>query len=587
MLTWLLPFALTLTPFLGCDDGETATVDAIAGGDSEPIGRDMRPGPMADAEVDMAPSEADISIEPRALTLLADPGGASAPGLITIRNVGGLPLSISRVAVEGEGSPFAVVDGPVGPVVLAGGESLVVAVVFTPGGEELVMGALTVVSDDPDESPLSLPLTGRIRESCLRAMPSTVNVGEVAPGGESPRFSVRVVNCGDRAVEIGEVALAGDEGFDFVIEQGSANATLAAGGTLGLAVWYRNTALPVGEVAATVLSVGTDLVSGALAVNVSARGGSGPSCVVTVAPVMVDFETLRLGATREVELVVGNAGSADCEVRSLGVEPTAGPVENEFRVARGIEGGVLRAGSEVTIAVVYAPMVPNPLGDRAELRLSYHDPVLDQNRRETALLRGVAAEALIGGDPAMVAFGEVSVGCASWVREVRAANVGFVPICVSGFRYEGEGCGQFVAVEEPEFGGECTALVRDEAVVFSWRYQPAAASAAGCTLVVESDAQNAAELSIALGGTGTDETAVVDEREVGALNRAQAAYFNLARPAVEDSLRLFVEGRESNNFGFSEQRNALVFRANNHPAREGEMIRIEYDAVCFDLVEPE
>ena len=345
MLTWLLPFALTFAPLLGCDDGETATADAIAGEDSGPIiGRDMRPGPMADAEVDMAPSEADISIEPRALTLLADPGVASAPGLITIRNVGGLPLSISRVAVEGEGSPFAVVDGPVGPVVLAGGESLAVEVVFTPGGEELVMGALTVVSDDPDESPLSLPLTGRIRQSCLRAMPSTVNVGEVAPGGESPRFSVRVVNCGDRAVEIGEVALAGDEGFDFVIEQGSANATLAAGGTLGLAVWYRNTALPVGEVAATVLSVGTDLVSGALAVNVSARGGSGPSCVVTVAPVMVDFETLRLGATREVELVVGNAGSADCEVRSLGVEPTAGPVENEFRVARGIGGGV--AGGE-------------------------------------------------------------------------------------------------------------------------------------------------------------------------------------------------------------------------------------------------
>ena len=144
-----------------------------------------------------------------------------------------------------------------------------------------------------------------------------------------------------------------------------------------------------------------------------------------------------------------------------------------------------------------------------------------------------------------------------------------------------------MAVEEPEFGGACTALVRDEAVEFSWRFQPAGVSAAGCTLVVESDAQNAAELSIALGGTGTDETAVVDEREVGALNRAQAAYFNLARPAVEDSLRLFVEGRETNNFGYSAQRNALVFRANNHPAREGEQIRIEYDAACFDLVEPE
>lgn len=578
-LTLLLPIALAVLPLAACDDGETLTPDAAAAADQGPItGRDMRPDPGLDADPEPAP--ADITVEPRVLTLLADPGGTSEPGTVTLQNAGDLPLRIDRVAITGAASPFALDDPPALPATLAAGESIAIRVTYTPTGPDDVDGALTITSDDPDEAMLTLPLHGRVRTSCLRAMPSSVNLGEIGLGMESPRFQIRVVNCGDRPIEIGAVTLDGAEGFDFVVEQGSPRATLAPGGTLGLAAWYHNTALAPAAIATTVLTVDTDLPSGPLRVNLTARGGAGPACAVSIAPAQIDYDTLRIGLTREVELTVTNAGSEDCPVRSLTIESLAGPAENTFVIVTGL-GATLAPGSEATIVVAYAPTVPNPLGDRAELRLSYNDPILDQNRRETASLRGVAAEALIGADPEAVAFGLTTLGCASWIRGVDAANVGFVPICVAGYRYEGDGCDRFIPEEEPEIGDTCTPLVRGEAVSFAWRHEPAAEADEACTLIIESDAQNHPELAIPLVGSGTPTAAVVDERVVGDLNRRQAAYFDLARPAVEDSIRLFVEDRETENFGYSEQRNALVFRANNHPADEGDTIRIEYDAACF------
>lgn len=586
MRTSLLAVCLPLFAFAfaACDDGDTQPVDASLADQGPMTGRDMRVDREPDVEVDMAPAEPDITLEPRTLVMLADPGASSEPVTLTIGNAGSAPLTVRRITLDAPDGPFAFVAGPPQDAAIAPGETLTVQVTYTPVDDMPASSGLTITSDDPDESPLTVPLSGRIRESCIRAMPTSLNLGEVEVGSQSVRFQVRVINCGDGAVGVGDIELTGDEGFDVSVDQGAANAPLASGSNLGLSVAYLNSVLGDGEVASAVLEIGTDLPSGPVRVNLTARGGGGPRCAVEMTPEMIDYETLRVGQTREIELTVRNTGNQDCELRSLTVEPTDGPEENGFPVVTGLDGEIIAAGSESVITVAYAPVVPNPLGDRAELRLSYHDPVLDQNRREITLLRGVGAEAQIGPNPATVEFGVTTVGCASWIRRGAAANVGFVPICVSGFRYEGEGCDRFAVLEEPDFADGCISLDRDDTVDFAWRHQPGAVGDESCTLIVESDAQNTEALSIPLAGTGTDTSAATQEYTVGDLDGRRAAYFALDRPADEDSIQLFVEDRETNNFGFSEERNAVVFRANNHPADEGEMIRIEYEAVCFDLV---
>lgn len=566
-----------------CDDGDALPADAELRDRGPSVPRDLgaETGPVDVAPMPIGP---DIDISPGQLALVADPGERSAPGGVRVANAGDAPLTVSQIAVDGadfELQPIAL------PAVIEPGGSIEVAVVFAPDMAGERQGLVTITSDDPDELRREIPLSGRNPETCIRAMPSSVNLGSVAVGGESARFRVQIVNCGDRPATIGEVGLDGAEGFAWARTQGPGDGEmLRPGNVLILEVWYLNAALGADDTATATLVVPTDLPTGDVRINVAVRGGGGPTCDLVVEPAMVDFETLRIGLVRNREARVVNRGTAHCELRGLVIEQTDGPEENRFEVVRGVEGDRIEGGAEQTIEVAYAPLVADPVGDRGELRLSFHDPHRVQNRTATALLRGVGAQALVGPIPEAVETGVTTTGCFSWRRAVRVANVGFVPICLTGYRYEGDACDRFARVEEPVVPeGECIALGRGEDVTFSFRHGPEAVGDDLCTLVVESDAQNTPELSIPVGGTGTDTAETVDERVVGDLNRRRNADFPLSRPCDGETLRLFVNDEETDRFAFSAQRNALVFEADQHPADEGDTIRMEYEAICYQLDE--
>lgn len=583
--THLFALIATIAFTVACDDEQPVDPVQPTPDRGVPVQRDARvdSGPVADMA---PPPEGDISLEPRALTLLADAGGTSDPGVINVTNAGDAPVTITQIALAD--GPFALVDPPQLPAELAPGDTVPITITFSPAEEGEAMTTLTILSDDPDEGMLTLPISGRTRESCIRAMPSSVNLGSVALGGQSARFRVQVANCGDRPITIGDIALEGESGFNWEVEQGmGVGQVMRQGDVLVLAVWYDNSALEIDAAATSTLIVGTDLPRGPLEVNIRVTGGGGPSCDIQLSPDQHDYQILRVGLTRPFEFTVFNAGTAECELRSLMVEPTAGPPENGFVVTRGLEGDVLPGRTEATIEVAYAPTVANPLADRGELRLAYFDPHQVQNRRATSLLVGIGAEALIGPNPEEVNFGVTSAGCASWIRDGRAANVGFVPICVSDFRYEGDDCPRFIPVEEPDFSEGCIPLERDESVLFRWRHQPGGPGADRCTVIVESDAQNTGELSFDIVGEGTDTAETTDTWEVGRLNQRQRAFFTLSRPGVEDSIRMFVNDEETDAFGWDEERNAVFFERNRHPAEEGDALRVEYDALCYDLIRPE
>lgn len=582
-------FAVALSSLLvfgGCDDGDTPAPDMAFPDTGPPVGRDMRTeaGPP---DMMPMPTDPDIDISPGQLNLVAAAGAESAPGMLLISNRGQLPLEIRSVGfAEGDG-PFRVEldGGPFAPQTIEPAGSLSLQVIFAPDAEGDQQATLIIESNDPDELRREIPLTGRNPESCIRAMPSSVNLGSVAVGGESARFRVQIVNCGDQQATIGDIALDGAEGFGWEVAQGMGSGqTLLPGNLLILEVWFTNDAgLGADDMANAVLSVQND-IQGELRINVSVRGGGGPTCDLVIEPAMVDFETLRIGLTRQIPVTVTNRGTAHCELRDQIVMATDGPEENTFAIDRGIVGDRIEGGAQQTIEVVYAPVVADPIGDRAELRVSYHDPHRVQNRTASAQLRGVGAQALIGADPEAVQTGVTTVGCASWQRSVDVGNVGFVPICVTGFRYEGEGCAHFTPVSEPSVpDGDCISLERGEVVVFTFQHQPADVGDETCTLVVESDAQNTDALQVSLAGVGTETADTVDEATVGELNGRRDAFFPLSRPCVEATLRLFVNDEETDAFGFSAQRNALVFEANRHPAVEDDQIRMEYEASCLQI----
>ena len=138
------------------------------------IGRIVRaalgppPGPVADADIDVIPTIVNFGNVPL--------GSASAQ-LVTVRNVGGAPLTITDLTVT-PSPPFALggARGIGAVLVLQPGESHTLTVEFRPTVAGAASGALQITSNDPDEGVVTVLLSGT---GVSAAPPPPPGVGEI------------------------------------------------------------------------------------------------------------------------------------------------------------------------------------------------------------------------------------------------------------------------------------------------------------------------------------------------------------------------------------------------------------------------
>ena len=573
------------------DDGPAEEVvpadDAGSPADSAGPPPDSEPGDAA--STDIGP---EIVIEPGSLTVLADLNVESEPVPLTIRNQGTDPLEIFAIGFDPPpvDDAFALHDLPdVFPVEIAAGEHLTVGVTYRAPNRDPHRATVVITSNDNDEGEVAVTVTGGIRARCIRVSPWTVEMGSVEPGAQTGRFALALTNCGDLELTLVDIRIEGDARFQWTPAEGEnpVGSTLDPRTTRSLLLWYVNEDLGAGETTSATLRIESNAdEDSVLEVRLSARGGGGPSCIVSIQPERIDLGALRVGLTQSMTLELANSGTAACDLNEIAVERTSGPDENTFTLTTAPEVEQLAPQTTYAIEVLYAPAVADPRGDRAEVHVSYHDPHRDQNRRATAFLFAIGAEALVGAIPDALDFGEVTApDCASWTLEVSAANVGFVPICLTGYHLEApvpdaDPCANFAWVDAPEID-ECLALGADERAQFRLQYQPDEPLTDGCELVVESDAMNTQALRIPLTGDGVASSATSDEFIVGPLNPAQRAHFHLVRPALEETIAVELNGRLNVHWGFDEASNNLYFDRGNHPPR-GATLNVEYEARCFD-----
>ncbi len=97
----------------------------------------------------------DIAVTPEALTYPTTFVGLTSAQTLTISNTGTDTVHVTDLVVVGEFSVDAALPLEVRP-----GRTVPVTVVFAPQGDGLRSGVLTVVSDDPDEGQVAVPLGG-------------------------------------------------------------------------------------------------------------------------------------------------------------------------------------------------------------------------------------------------------------------------------------------------------------------------------------------------------------------------------------------------------------------------------------------
>jgi len=223
----------------------------------------------------------DIAVSPTSLDFGdIQVGSSSTAQTVTITNSNGGKLVIGTITItDTDASQFAIVSDNASGQTLSKGVSANVTVIFRPTSAGNKMGSLFIPSNDPDENPFIVTLSGTGTEGPpppptgpdISVSPSSINFGQVQVGTASASENITVTNEGDDTLLIYNLSI-NDTGFTItsgnisgqsLLPGDSANITLAfAPATPG--VQSANLTIPsndADEATVNVLLSGTGAVS--------------------------------------------------------------------------------------------------------------------------------------------------------------------------------------------------------------------------------------------------------------------------------------------------------------------------------------
>jgi len=140
----------------------------------------------------------DIHVDPPAVRFGQVGVGGEAVRRVSIMNVGGRPLEVRQVALDPAGTPEFSLPAPPARQALAAGDGMEVEVLYVPSDGGADESALVIVSDDPNEGEVRVPLQGNGAEgavSCLRIAPNPLRFGAVRRG-DSRALVAQLISCG-------------------------------------------------------------------------------------------------------------------------------------------------------------------------------------------------------------------------------------------------------------------------------------------------------------------------------------------------------------------------------------------------------
>ena len=154
--------------------------------------------------------------------------GASTIMTFTIENEGDSALAVTSSSIAGpDAAQFGIISGG-GFFTINPGETSDVDVAFTPASEGNKNALLTIISDDPDENPLQVPISG-IGEAPapdIIAQPVSFDFGNIIIS-ESDTAAIEIGNNGTQDLVVSSSSIEGTDASEFSIITGSGNFTLA------------------------------------------------------------------------------------------------------------------------------------------------------------------------------------------------------------------------------------------------------------------------------------------------------------------------------------------------------------------------
>jgi hypothetical protein len=153
--------------------------------------------------------------------------GAFSDRQITVTNTGLAPLTISSVTIGAGSSPgLSVLNVPTLPTTLAVGAQIAFTVRYAPPGPlgGPVTGTVRIITDDPANPLISVPITGSVGQSVLNVSTTALDFGGVATDDRTNPSSVTkqltLTNSGTCALSVSALTIGGLNSADFTIVGG-------------------------------------------------------------------------------------------------------------------------------------------------------------------------------------------------------------------------------------------------------------------------------------------------------------------------------------------------------------------------------
>ena len=392
---------------------------------------------------------------------------------VTISNAGGAALAVTSVSVSGP--PFSIGTGGASSYALAIGQAVNVPIDCTAiNGDQA--GTLTVVSDDPANGTISVPLRCKGVDSQLDVTPSPAVFASRT--GESQSVTVDIRNLSNFPITVQQRAVLGTA---FTLESGpAAGAIIAANASVAAVIKFNGMQSGAAEGELKIVddmgqarSVLLTAVAKPAVLSLTPDGNFGPICV---------------GQTKTINFAALGIGAADFEFQGA---TTQAPFSVEISgVPRIIKGS---GQSAVTFAASVAPTAAGDISGVLRLQTDIpNEPSKDIVMTATGLDGGV------GASPAEVNLGATRIEEVSLPRPVSLGNCTAGPITVASVAIEGLNAGDFLVAQAP------TSLIVTPTSSITWNLVMRAAAKGSRTAEFVITYDGGQQLRVPLTGEGFD-----------------------------------------------------------------------------------
>lgn len=411
--------------------------------------------------------------------------GETLTQAFAITNVGTESLIIFSTSIQGDDPGQFQITGGGGPDIIGPGNTRLINVRFQPTTTGVQNASLSINSDDPDENPFEIPLTGTgVGQPDISAIPTSFNYESVFVG-ETLTQAFAITNVGTESLIIFSTSIQGDDAGQFQITGGGSGTIIGPGGTRLISVRFQPTTLGMKNASLSISSDDPD--ENPFEIPLTGTGEGQPD--ISVNRNTLSFGDVKVGATRRLDLIVTNTGLADLTVTSAAVTGIDAAL---FQVVPGLVPFTITPLLRDTIRVDFTP---SSGGDKSGfLTVNSDDP--DENTLLITLTgRGVRPD--ISVDPTIFDYGSVAVGSNS-TTSLTITNTGTGSLVIQNVTIEGVNLDQFAITS----GGGAAVINPGNSRNVNVRFTPTSLGSKSVRISIQSDDPDENPLIIPLSGTG-------------------------------------------------------------------------------------